>query len=136
LAPSRLARLEVQHAADAKALGVSELLDQLVAATLLDQTDALTRRIAYRTVVTLAQTARRAETAPEVAILLDQRVHDIADALSHRRGDATERSWAASLSRQLLDAQQMDKLLADRPRTIDVPPGDPIGGEDDWMATP
>jgi hypothetical protein len=136
LAPSRLARLEVQHAADPKALGVGEVLDQLVAATLPDQTDALSRRIAYRMVVTLAQTARRAETPPEVALLLDQRVHDIADALSHRRGDPTERAWAASLSRQLLDAQQMDKLLADRPRTIDVPPGDPIGGEDDWMAMP
>lgn len=136
LAPTRLARLEVQHAADAKALGVSELLDQLVAATLPDQTDALTRRIAYRMIVTLAQTARRPDTAPEVSALLDQRVHDLADTLSRRKGDAAERAWGASLSRHLLDPQQMEKLLADRPRSVEVPPGDPIGGESDWMDVP
>jgi hypothetical protein len=136
LAPARLARLQVQHAADAKALGLSELLDQLVAATLPDQTDALSRRIAYRMIVTLAQMARRPDTAPEVSALLDQRVQDIAEMLSRRKGDAAERAWSASLSRNLLDPQRMEKLLADRARSVEVPPGDPIGGESDWMDTP
>jgi hypothetical protein len=136
LAPTRLARLEVQHAADPQALGVSELLDQLLAATLPDRTDALGRRIAYRTIVTMAQVARKPGTAPDVAALLDSRVRDVAEALARRHGDAADQAWASSLSRQLLDPQERERLLADRPRTVDVPPGDPIGGESDWMDLP
>ena len=136
LAPTRLARLEVQHAADPQALGVSELLDRLLAATLPDRTDALGRRIAYRTIVTMAQTARKAGTAPDVAAILDSRVHDVAEALTRRKGDAADTAWASSLSRQLLDPQERERLLADRPRSVDVPPGDPIGGESDWMDLP
>ena len=136
LAPKRLQRVEVQHAADQQALGVSELLDRLEVATLPDRTDPLIRRIAYRTIVTLAQTARQPDTSPEVAALLDQRVHDIAERLARRHGDTADRAWAASLSRQLLDPQDREHLLKDRPRSIDVPPGDPIGGEIGWMDLP
>ncbi len=136
LAPSRLERLEVQHAADAQALGVAELLDRLLAATLPDRTDPLSRRIAYRTIVTMAQTARKPGTSPEVAAILDGRVHDVAEALARRKGDAADTVWATSLARQLLDPQERERLLADRPRTVDVPPGDPIGGESDWMDLP
>lgn len=136
LAPTRLARLEVQHAADPNALGVSEMLDRLLAATIPDRTDALSRRIAYRTIVTMAQTARKPGTSPEVAAILDAHVHDIAGALAKRHGDAADTAWASSLSRQLLDPQERERLLADRPRNVDVPPGDPIGGESDWMDLP
>ena len=136
LAPTRLARLDVQHAADPQALGVSELLDRLIAAMLPDRTDTLGRRIAYRTIVTMAQVARRPGTSPEVAAILDSRVHDVAEALGRRKGDAADAAWASSLSRQLLDPQERERLLADRPRNVDVPPGDPIGGESDWMDLP
>lgn len=136
LAPARLARLEVQHAADPKALGVEELLDRLQAATLPDNTDALTRRIAYRTIITLAQVARNPKTTPGVAVQLDQRVHDIAVALAHRHGSATDQAWGASLSRQLLDPQQFDKLLAKHARAVEVPPGSPIDSEADWLSMP
>lgn len=140
LAPSRLARLDIQHAADPQALGVDELLDRLVAATLPDDgpghRDALSQRIAYRTIVTMAQVARRPGTTPGVAALLDARVHAVAEALARRRGDAADRAWATSLARQLLDPQERERLLADRPRNVDVPPGDPIGGEGEWMDLP
>jgi len=136
LAPARLARLDVQHAADPQALGVSELLDRLIAAMLPDRTDTLGRRIAYRTIVTMAQVARRPGTSPEVAAILDSRVHDVAEALGRCKGDAADAAWASSLSRQLLDPQERERLLADRPRNVDVPPGDPIGGESDWMDLP
>ena len=136
LAPTRLARLEMQHAADPQALGVSELLDRLLAATFPDRTDALSRRVAYRTIVTMAQIARRPGTSPEVAAILDSRVHDVAEALAKRHGDAADMAWASSLSRQLLDPQERERLLADHPRNVDVPPGDPIGGESDWMDLP
>ena len=136
LAPARLARLEAQHAADSNALGVGEVLDRLLAATLPDNTDALARRIAYRTLLTMAQTAHNPGTTPGVAALLDQRLHDVALALAQRKGDATDRAWGASLSRQLLDPRQLDKLLAMHARNVEVPAGAPIGSQADWLALP
>ncbi len=136
LAPARLARLDAQHADDPKALGVAEVLDRLLATTLPENTDALTRRIAYRTLISMAQVARNPATTPGVAALLDQRVHETALALARRHGSAADRAWSASLSRQLLDPQQLDKLLTTRPRTVAVPPGAPIGDEGDWMTMP
>ncbi|MGA9335176.1 MAG: zinc-dependent metalloprotease [Rudaea sp.] len=137
LAPTRLARLEMQHAADAKALGVAELLDRLLAATLPDDTDALSRRIAFRTLITLARVAHNPKTTPGVASMLDQRVHDVAVALGKRHGSDADRGWAASLSRQLLDPRQRDQLLAKLARKVEVPPGSPIGGAPgDWLSMP
>ncbi len=137
LAPTRLARLEMQHAADAKALGVAELLDRLLAATLPDDTDALSRRIAFRTLITLARVAHNPKTTPGVASMLDQRVHDVAVALGKRHGSDADRVWAASLSRQLLDPRQRDQLLAKLARKVEVPPGSPIGGAPgDWLSMP
>ena len=136
LAPARLARVDAQHAVDPSTLGIDELLDRLLATTLPTHTDALTRRIAYRTLVTMAQVARQPKTTPAVALALEQRLHTVALALAQRQGDAAERNWAASLSRQLLDPRQRDTLLADRPRTLAVPPGSPIGDSGDWLATP
>lgn len=136
LAPARLARVDAQHAVDPNALGVDELLDRLLAATLPERTDALARRIAWRTIVTLAQVAQRATTTPGVATRIDQRVHEVALALAQRQGDAADRAWGASLSRQLLDPRLREKLLADHARKVAVPPGSPIDDEGDWLAIP
>jgi hypothetical protein len=136
LAPTRLARVEAQHAGDANALGVDELLDRLLAATLPDHTDALERRIAHRTLMTMAATAHDPRTTPGVAATLDQRLHDVALALAHRNGDAADRAWGASLSRLLLDPQQLDKELARHARSTGIPPGAPIGSEADWLSLP
>lgn len=136
LAPSRMARVDAQHAADPKALGVGEVLDRLLATTLPSNTDAVSRRVAYRTLLTLAQVVRNPATTPDVAAQLDQRLHETASALASRRGDAAERAWAASLARLLLDTQQLDKLLAARARSVGIPPGPPIGAESDWMSMP
>ncbi len=134
LAPTRLQRLVVQHAADAQALSLDELLDRLDAIAIPEHGDALSRRIAYRTIVTLAQVARRPGSTPEVATTLDARVQQIAARLAKRAGDG---GWGTSLSRQLLDPREREALLADHPRVSTVPPGEPIGGgEDDWMALP
>jgi len=135
-APARLARLEDQHAADANALGVSELLDRVLATTLPDKADDLSRRIAYRTLLTIAQVARNPKTTPGVAAMLDQRLHEVALALAHRSGDAADRAWGASLSRQLLDPRQLDKLLAKNARAVEIPPGSPIDAQADWLSLP
>lgn len=132
LAPSRLQRVAIQHAADPDALGLDELLDRLLAATLPAQTDALQRRIAYRTIVTLAQVAHRQQTSPDVAGTINARLSRVADQLARRRG--ADADWAGDLARRLGDPRALEKLVAERPRTSTIPPGDPIGGgEDDWM---
>lgn len=136
LAPTRLARLQAQHAGDANALGVDEVLDRLLAATLPDKTDALARRVAWRTLLTMAQTAHNPKTTPGVAAILDQRLHDIALALAKRNGDAADRAWGASLSRQLLDPRELEKLIASHSRRVEIPPGAPIGEAADWLALP
>ncbi|NBB23641.1 DUF5117 domain-containing protein [Porphyrobacter sp. SLTP] len=132
LAPRRLARLVVQSQSDASALGVGELLDRLTATVLASTGDDLGRRIAYRTLATMAQVARRPDATPEVAAAIDQKLTDVGTALAKRKASGAERAWALSLSRRLLDPAQRDQLAASLPRMVTVPPGDPIG-EDDWM---
>jgi hypothetical protein len=132
LAPRRLARLVVQSQSEPGALGVGEVLDRLVETVLLSTNDDLGRRIAYRTLATMAQVARRPDASPEVAAALDQKLADVGAALAKRKTAGAERAWALSLSRRLLDPDQRDQLAASLPRMVSVPPGDPIG-EDDWM---
>ncbi|MEQ5788872.1 zinc-dependent metalloprotease [Erythrobacter sp. NFXS35] len=132
LAPRRLARLVVQSQSDREALGVGELLDRLTETVLASTSDDLGRRIAYRTLATMAQIARRPEATPEVAAALDQKLRDVGEALARRKASGADRAWALSLSRRLLDPDQREQLAASLPRLVSVPPGDPIG-EDDWM---
>lgn len=133
LAPTRLQRLEVQHAADPALPGAAELLDAVMARLIDPANDALTRRVAYRAIVSMAQTARRPDTAPDVALLLGDRVHAIATRLARQRGDEATRAWGAQLSRQLLEPEVLERLLKERPRVADIPPGEPIGTETSWM---
>lgn len=132
LAPRRLARLVIQHQADPSALGVGEVLDQLTGRVMAQTQDDLGRRIAYRTLITMAQVARRADTSPEVAAALDQALYDAGKALASRKSSGAQRAWALSLSRRLLDPAEREHMAASLPRPVSVPPGDPIG-EDDWM---
>ncbi|MEE4289607.1 MAG: zinc-dependent metalloprotease [Erythrobacter sp.] len=132
LAPRRLSRLVIQHRADPAALGVEETLDTLVDTVMRTTSDDLGRRIAYRTIVTMAAIAERPDASPEVAAALDQKLTEIGEALGARQASGTERDWAQSLSRRLLDPEQRTALAKSLPRPARVPPGDPIG-EDSWM---
>jgi hypothetical protein len=132
LAPARLARLVVQRGADPGALGVEEVLDRLSAAVLASTGDDLGRRIAYRTITVMAQLAHDTDTTPEVAAALDQHLTELAERLAKRKTSGAERTWALSLARRLADPAQREKLAADLPRPVPVPPGDPIG-EGSWM---
>lgn len=132
LAPRRLARLVVQSQSETAALGVGEMLDRLTGAVLSQTNDDLGRRIAYRTLVTMAQVARRGDTTPEVAAALDQQLREVGESLATRKTSGAERAWALNLSRRLLDPDEREQLAASLPRMVNVPPGDPIG-EGDWM---
>lgn len=123
----------MQHAADPALPGAAELLDAVMARLIDPANDALTRRVAYRAIVSMAQTARRPDTAPDVALLLGDRVHAIATRLARQRGDEATRAWGAQLSRQLLEPEALERLLKERPRVADIPPGEPIGTETSWM---
>ena len=128
LSPARLARVSAQHAVDGNALGVAEIVDRLVTTTVTARQDALSQRIAYRTLVTLAATAGNRATTPEVALLIDARLRTIAAMLA-RRGDG----WGSSLSRQLLDSDARARLVTEQQRNVPIPPADPIGGEGGYM---
>ena len=127
LSPARLARVSAQHAVDSAALGVSEIVDRLVAATVTPRTDAVSQRIAYRTLATLAATADNRAAPPEVALLIDARLQTIATALARHAG------WEASLARKLLDPQARARLVAEQQRSVPLPPADPIGGDSGYM---
>lgn len=132
LAPRRLMRLVVQHQSDANALGVDEMLDSLVATVLASTGDDLGRRIAARTLITMAQTAGQRRTSPEAAAALDQKLIEVGEILANTRARSTERDWALSLSRKLLNFDQREQLVKSLPRNVSVPKGDPIG-EENWM---
>ena len=134
LAPARLDRVAAQHAVDGSMLGVGEILDRVTGVTIGHHDDPLTRRIAYRTIVTLVSAGADKATAPEVAAMIDQKLEDIGHALAKDGGDAASRAWAGSLSRRLLDPKQRAALDKDLPRATPIPPADPIGGgEGGWM---
>jgi hypothetical protein len=132
LAPRRLARLVVQQQDDSAALGAGELIERLADSVLARTRDDLGRRIAYRTLVTMAQVAQRPGTSPEVAAALDQQLVDIGERLAGTKATGAQRAWALSLSRRLLDPEQRAELANSAPRAVRVPPGDPIG-EGAWM---
>ncbi|TPG08486.1 zinc-dependent metalloprotease [Sphingomonas oligophenolica] len=128
LSPARLARVSAQHAIDSSALGVQEIVDRLIAATVTARSDSLSQRIAYRTLVSLAATADNRTTTPEVALLIDARLVSIASMLANR-GDG----WGASLGRKLLIPEARAKLVTEQQRNVPVPPADPIGGDSGYM---
>jgi hypothetical protein len=129
LAPARLARVSAQHAVDPNMLSVREILDALWSEVRPQGDDALSHRIAYRSIVTMAATAQDKATTPEVAARIDSKLNDIAGQLSG--------AWGNSLARKLRDPHQRALLAKDMPRSVPIPPADPIGGgEGDWMDMP
>lgn len=138
LEPLRLNRVYQQHARDTALLGLNELLDKLLAATVAARHDAVGRRIAYRTLVALAETARDKETSADVSALINARLEREGDALSKTSGpDGEDTAWAHSIARLLKnDAAMAAEIAKTAPRSPAIPMGMPIGGaETDWAET-
>ncbi|KEO91227.1 peptidase [Erythrobacter longus] len=127
LFPHRLARIVIQHQNDPSTLSLDETLDALVSTVLASTGDDLGRRIALRTIATMAQIAERPDATPEVSAALDQKLTEVGETLSRQKGD-----WAQSLSRKLLDTEARMQLAKTARRGVRVPPGSPIG-EESWM---
>jgi hypothetical protein len=137
LEPLRLTRVYEQHARDASLLGVEELLDKLLAATVGSAKDAVGRRIAYRTLIIMARVSADRQTSPDVAALINDRLDRAADMLS-KTDDA---AWGKSMTHILKsDALLHAEVAKMRPHKSYVPGGMPIGEtnwlESDWMDAP
>jgi hypothetical protein len=124
LAPARLTRLYLQHARDASLPGLDELLDRLTAATLTSSDTALERRIATRTILTLARTAREPGTSPDVAAVLQGRLASLASRMADARGKDDGAAWQRATGAMLRDEDALTRELK-RPVPA-VPPGMPI----------
>ncbi len=129
LAPTRLARVAIQHAGDANAPGVAEVIDRILRATVDPVQDDRSRQVAMRVLLVLAQLARTPAVAPGVAAEADAALVDTATRLA-RGKDA----WSRSTARLLRDGDRLTALLAELPkRQPAIPPGMPIGSDTDWM---
>lgn len=133
LAPSRLIRVYEQHRRDTAALGLEELVDRLLAASVNGRKTELDRRIAYRTLLALARSARDPEASPDVAAAVDARLQTLAAQFAKSPGAGLDAAWSRSMARILGDDDLLAKELARAPRAPSVPPGMPIGAETDWM---
>ncbi len=131
LAPARLNRLENQHAADANVPAPAQLFDLLLARTLSQSASEVGRRTATMSILALARVQRDASLSPTVAMELAGRLERLADQMARQRGQASEEDWAHGLSALLKDRQALDKALADPARLPRVPPGMPIGMDED-----
>jgi len=131
LAPARLQRLAIQHAADPALPGPDELLGRL-RPRVVAPADATARQVAWRTVLAVAQARRDAVARPEVMAAADAWLRATAAALKAGRPGA----WAQSLARLIDDKAALDAALdkaAVRPR---VPPGMPIGDAQEFGDLP
>jgi hypothetical protein len=130
LAPERLNRLEAQKLANSGQLGADELIDRLLDAVFSARPDAVQRRVATITALTLAKAQRDPALSPTLALALDERLHRLAGQLAKAAGDNSQRDWSRGLGRLLGDKEALDKALADQKRAPSIPPGMPIGGAD------
>ncbi|QUT05535.1 zinc-dependent metalloprotease [Sphingobium phenoxybenzoativorans] len=134
LAPSRLSRVYAQYARDPAQLGLSELFDRLQSGVIDRHSTAVERRIAQRTILSIAKARRSPATSVDVAVILDERLRRIADQFSRAKGKSEDVAWqhgiAALLNNESALAQEISK--GSRPEPV-IPPGMPIGGETGWF---
>ena len=131
LAPQRLNRLESQHAGDSSVPAPAQLFDLLLDRTLPQTGTEVGRRIATMSVLALARVQHDASLSPTVSMELSGRLIRLADQLERQRGTAGQQDWARGLSALLKDRESLDKALADPARLPRVPPGMPIGMDED-----
>jgi hypothetical protein len=131
VAPERLNRLEGQHAGDASVPAPAQLFDLLLGRTLSQTATEVGRRIATMSVLALARVQHDPSLSPTISLQLAGRLDRLADQLGRQRGQAAEQDWAHGLAALLKDQQSLDKALADPARYPRLPPGMPIGEDDE-----
>jgi hypothetical protein len=127
LAPERLNRLELQHAADSSVPAAGQVFDLLLDRSLAGAEDEVGRRIATTSILSLARAQRNAALSPTIQLQLAGRMDRLSEKLVRWRGDDQQQDWARGLAALLRDREALDKVIADPRRLPDVPPGMPIG---------
>jgi len=130
LAPERLNRLELQHAADQSIPAPGQVFDLLLDRSLASAGYEVGRRIATTSILALARVQRNAALSPTVQLQLAGRMDRLAESIDRLRGDAQTQDWARGLAALLRDREALDRALADPLRLPAVPPGMPIGDGD------
>jgi hypothetical protein len=134
LAPARLTRLQIQHARDAALPGIDAVLDRIGTAVIAKRGDAVERRIALRTILTIAKVQRDPATPIDVSAVLDGRLQTIADRFAAAKGDSEDSSWQRGVAKLLRDDERLAREIGKSTRPAPaIPPGMPIGGETDWF---
>ncbi len=131
LASSRLTRMYQQHDRDPGLPGLAVVLDRLdtVIAT---RNGAVARRVAHRTLMSLARAARDPMTSPEVAMILADRLRRTADRLVSSSARGEDAAWVRAISTLLRDEDALEREVANRSHVPAIPPGMPIG-DTDWF---
>jgi hypothetical protein len=134
-ASPRLNRMVDQHRRDPNAPGVSELTERLLTATFAPATGRygeVAHRVQTRTVLELAEAARKPATSPGAAAEIEQALADLAVKLKAAPGsDPSERAHRLRLAALLTDKDELKRVLADPKLKPEVPPGMPIGSAED-----
>jgi len=138
LAPGRLNRLADQHRRMAEMPGSGEVLDALIAKVFAPEPDArlvgIQRRVQTRLVLSFTETARDASLSPTVAAEIEARLRDLAGRLDHDKGgDGVDRAHRERLARLIRNPDELDRVLKAATRKLAIPPGQPIGAEQDWF---
>jgi hypothetical protein len=129
LSADRLDRLEAQHAADPSIPSPAQLFDLLLSKTLAQSNSDVGRRIATTVVLSLARVQHSASLSPTIAFQLSGRLSRLADELDRLKGP--QQDWAHGLAMLLRDREELNKAIADPARLPNVPPGMPIGMDED-----
>ena len=130
LAPERLNRLEVQHSGDATVPATGQLFDLLLSRTMAQAGNDVGRRVATTSVLALARVQRDSALSPTIAFQLAGRLDRLAEEL--QRSKRPEQDWERGLAALLKDRQALDKALDDPARLPRIPPGMPIGMDEDF----
>ena len=132
LAPERLNRLEGQHRPMPSVPAPAQLFDLLLDRTLAQSGTEVGRRIATMTRPRARpRAARRRRCRRPSRCSLPAGSTGSPTSSTRERGPAAEQDWAHGLAALLKDREALDKALADPARLPRVPPGMPIGMDDD-----
>jgi hypothetical protein len=129
LAPERLNRLENQHAGDSTIPAPAQLFDLLLGRTMAAAGSDVGRRVATTAILALARVQHDPALSPTIAFQLAGRLQRLADELDRSRG--AQQDWARGIAALLKDREALDKAIADQSRLPRVPPGMPIGMDED-----
>jgi hypothetical protein len=131
LDPQRLNRLEIQRSSDAAIPAPGQLFDALIERSFAGAGTEVGRRIATTSVLALARVQRDSDLSPTLALQLSARLERLAAALKRSSAKDGQGDWSRGLAALLDDREALDKAIADPSRLPRVPPGMPIGMDED-----